>query len=198
MEFNIDSPLLAKQSKLQEEANEMVRALDLDSLLSAIGMPARVGSSALGLMVRRDVDITVICEALDQRTHKAIANLGAEISMHELVRSVSFRNDTGRWNKVPEEYPDGLYLGLACQDAISQDWTFDIWFVDEPERQPDLKHIRTLPSKLTSDAREAILAIKTALGDEPAKYGTISSFQVYDAVLNNGVTDITAFDDWLK
>ena len=94
--------------------------------------------------------------------------------------------------------PDGLYLGLACQDAISQDWTFDIWFVDEPERQPDLKHIRTLPSKLTSDAREAILAIKTALGDEPAKYGTISSFQVYDAVLNNGVTDITAFDDWLK
>ncbi|WP_200907978.1 hypothetical protein [Achromobacter sp. DMS1] len=61
------------------------KILGLDRLPAAIGTPIRVGSSALGLMVRRDVDITVICEALDQKTQEAVVELGARISMHELV-----------------------------------------------------------------------------------------------------------------
>ena len=48
------------------EAAELVRAdLELDDVLAGLGEPHLVGSAALGLMVWPDLDITVVCQALD-------------------------------------------------------------------------------------------------------------------------------------
>jgi hypothetical protein len=149
-------------------------------------------------MVRRDIDITVVCKKLDEETHRAVAELGGKLAMHASIGSVQFRNDTGIWNSDVEKYPDGLYLGITCRDETGRDWTFDIWFVDEPERQPDLKHLRTIPSKLTTSARQSILAIKTALANGSCSGRRPSSFQVYEAVLEYGVTSLSEFEDWLK
>jgi len=192
------SELLIHQAKLQTEADALIDALGLDNLLSDIGSPTRVGSSALGLMVRRDIDITVVCKKLDEETHRAVAELGGKLAMHASIGSVQFRNDTGIWNSDVEKYPDGLYLGVTCRDETGRDWTFDIWFVDEPERQPDLKHVRTIPPKLTTSARQSILAIKTALANASCSGKRPSSFQVYEAVLEFGVTSLSEFEDWLK
>lgn len=192
------SELLIHQAKLQAEADALIDALGLDNSLSDIGSPTRVGSSALGLMVRRDIDITVVCKKLDEETHGAVAELGGKLAMHASIGSVQFRNDTGIWNSDVEKYPDGLYLGVTCREETGRDWTFDIWFVDEPERQPDLKHLRTIPSKLTTSARQSILAIKTALANGSCSGRRPSSFQVYEAVLEYGVTSLSEFEDWLK
>lgn len=192
------SELLVHQAKLQAEADALIDALGLDNLLSDIGSPTRVGSSALGLMVRRDIDITVVCKKLDEETHRAVAELGGKLAMHASIGSVQFRNDTGIWNSDVEKYPDGLYLGGTCRDETGRDWTFDIWFVDEPERQPDLKHLRTIPLKLTTSARHLILAIKTALANGSFAGRRPSSFQIYEAVLEHGVTSLSEFGDWLN
>jgi hypothetical protein len=186
--------LFVQQEKLQIEAHAVCTDLNIDALLSEFGDPVHTGSSVLGLMVRRDVDITVACPKLDTG---AVARLGAELAAHERIWKVLFRNDTGSWNTEPEEYPDGLYLGLGYGSAEGHRWNFDIWFVDEPARMPDLGHVRTLPPRLTTETRAAILAIKHAWADNPAYGKTVRSFTIYSAVLDDGVRSPEEFDRWL-
>ncbi|MET9293668.1 hypothetical protein [Streptomyces sp. NPDC003077] len=238
--------LLSAQDALQSEANAVVSALGLDRTLRALGDPVRTGSSALGLMAVRDIDITVVCARLDAVARQAVLRLGAELGGHPRVREVTFRNDTGRWNAEPTAYPDGLYLrvlyraddapegarnedapegarnegapenarnedapqgapdGNAPQGASADDgadgpqgeWNLDIWFVDEPERQPDLAHLRSLPPRLTQEARIAILRIKRHLV-RSGRYGRdVRSFAVYRAVLDGGVRTPDEFEQW--
>lgn len=108
--------LLDDQRLLQEEADRVVELLQLEALLSNIGKPIRVGSSAMGLMVRRDIDITVVCKDLSSETRAAFSQVGAKLMlMARHVVSVRFRNDTGAWNADPASYPDGLYLGVSAR-----------------------------------------------------------------------------------
>ena len=184
--------ILRQQEKLQSEANAVCADLRLDELLSSVGQPVRVGSSALGLMVVRDVDITVTCPALDSATLEAVAGIGARLAPHLRVRQVRFRDDTGRWNTDPN-YPDGLYLGVDYRSAQEHDWNLDIWFVDEPGRQPDLAHLTTLAPRLTPGARIAILRIKQACVDRGVK---VRGFDVYRSVLDDEVRTPEQFDEW--
>jgi hypothetical protein len=184
--------MVQRQDALQSEADAVCGDLGLDELLSSVGRPVRVGSSALGLMVARDVDITVICPALGLAATAAVAGIGAELAVHQRVRQVRFRDDTGRWNTDPA-YPDGLYLGLDYRSPPGHDWNLDIWFVDEPDRQPDLAHLTTLAPRLTPDARLAILRIKQAWADRGAK---VRGFDVYRSVLDDEVRTPEQFDQW--
>ena len=134
--------LVHRQTTLQQEANEVRAGLDLDKLLRTAGEPVLVGSAALGLMVWEDLDLTVVCDALDVERVLAI---GVRLASHPDVHALTFRNDTGRWNAAPERYPDGLYLGVRYQHDRGAAWRLDLWFVDAPERQPDLRHVQTLP-----------------------------------------------------
>jgi hypothetical protein len=122
--------------------------------------------------------------------------LGAELAMHPRTRRVEFRNDTGTWNTDPG-YPDGLYLGLGYRSAAGCDWKLDVWFVDDPDRQPDLTHLRTLPPRLDRGARLAILRIKTAWYARPEYGRSVRSFDVYTAVLDAGVRTPEQFNDWI-
>jgi len=108
--------LLDDQRLLQEEADRVVELLQLEALLSNIGKPIRVGSSAMGLMVRRDIDITVVCKDLSSETRAAFSQVAAKLMLIDRhVVSVRFRNDTGAWNADPASYPDGLYLGVSAR-----------------------------------------------------------------------------------
>jgi hypothetical protein len=192
--------LLADQRRLQEEADQVVALLQLDALLSNIGRPVRVGSSAMGLMVRRDIDITVACEDLSSETRAAFIQVGAKLMfMDRHVVSVRFRNDTGTWNTDPASYPDGLYLGVSARTNGGIDWTLDIWAVDQPERQPDLNHLRTLLPRLNDENQKTILLIKQALATakSSASGRTIPSASVYDAVVEDGVGGVEQFTEWL-
>ncbi len=139
-------------------------------------------------MVRPDIDITVCCPVLDAGTVADVIELGARLARHARVRRVLYRDDTGSWNQEPDAYPDGLYLGLGFRSAAGRDWTSDIWFVDQPERQPDLAHLRTLPPRLTEQARVSILRIKHVRSAGGAS--------VYEAVLDGGVRTPEEFDAW--
>ncbi|MBT2765996.1 hypothetical protein [Paenibacillus sp. ISL-20] len=188
-----ESKLLLQQKALQDEASEVADELRLYELLSQAGEPVRVGSSALGLMVWRDLDMTVKCSRLSQQL---TAQIASELMLHAGVRELKFINDTGVYNTDPA-YPDGLYIGLKYKSQRGKEWEMDIWFVDEPERQPDLKHIITMPEQLTQERREAILQIKSdwASRDEYGK--TVRSFDIYTAVLEENIRTPEQFQAWL-
>ncbi|MEV7940071.1 hypothetical protein AB0O82_28545 [Kitasatospora sp. NPDC088264] len=188
--------LLQHQDERQAEAGAVSADLGLDELLGALGEPVRVGSSALGLMVRRDLDVTVVCPRLDTAAHERVAALGTRLALHPRVRQVRLRNDTGTWNTDPAAYPDGLYLGLDYRCPQGRDWTLDLWFVDEPARQPDLAHLRDLPPRLTPQAREAVLRIKHAWSEHPEYGRGVRGWDVYRAVLDDGVRTPEQFEQW--
>ncbi|MEE1766958.1 hypothetical protein PUR34_01695 [Streptomyces sp. JV185] len=187
--------LLQHQDALRSTADAISADLQLEKLLTAVGRPVRVGSYALGLMVRRDLDVTVICPELDAQTLEAVAGIGAQLAQHKRVRQVRFRDDTGEWNTDPD-YPDGLYLGVDCRSQEGEEWNLDIWFVDEPGRQPDLAHLKELPARLTPGTRAAILGIKQTWADR-AEYGkSVKSVDIYRSVLVDHVRTPEQFDEW--
>jgi hypothetical protein len=186
--------LLRRQEELQAEAAGLRAELGLDTSLARHGRVVGVGSAALGLMVWRDLDLTVVCPALDPGR---VADTGAALARHERMREVRIRNDTGAWNTDPR-YPDGLYLGLECDSRPGRRWKVDIWFVDEPERQPDLAHVRDLPPRLTPQARAAILLVKDAWAGRPEYGKGVSSWDIYSAVLDDNVRTPAEFEDWTR
>ena len=145
--------LLDRQRALQAEAGQVRARLDLGRVLGSVGDPVVVGSAAMGLMTWRDLDITIVCPSLDRRQ---VLGIATGLAGNQDVKAMQYRNDTGRWNQEPEKYPDGLYLGLCYHPSELPEWKLDLWFVDDPVRQPDLGHLRTLPERLTDDARLAI------------------------------------------
>jgi hypothetical protein len=193
-----DAELLAREHARQAEADAAVAALGLDEALKAIGQPTRTGSSALGVLVKRDVDITVVCPQLTPEVREQVVELTARLARRERVRQAVFRDDAGAFNREPESYPDGLYVGIRYRADAAEDaeWNFDIWFVDEPERQPDLGHLEALPPRLTEEARIAILRIKEAWATRPEYGREVNGARIYGAVLDDGVRSVEAFEDW--
>ena len=186
--------LVRRQAALQQEANDVRTSLHLDDLLRTAGTPLLVGSAALGLMVWEDLDLTVVCDSL---ALEPVLDIGRSLASHPDVHTLTFRNDTGRWNVERDRYPDGLYLGVRYQQKGRAEWRLDLWFVDEPERQPDLGHVRTLPPLLTEQTRQSILAIKTVWHRRPGYETQVTSADIYAAVVEDGVRDLAAFDEWL-
>jgi hypothetical protein len=186
--------LFARQRALQAEAADVRARLDLDRVLGTVGDPVLVGSAALGLMVWRDIDVTVACPSLDE---KRVIAAAAELAAHPDVKAMQYRDDSGRWNQDPDTYPDGLYIGLRFQPAAPPEWKLDVWFVVDPARQPDLAHLRALPGRLTDETRLAILRIKSLWSARPEYGVSVRSWDIYTAVLDHGVRDPGEFARWL-
>ncbi len=178
-----------------EAAAAAVRAdLRLDDVLGELGEPHLVGSAALGLMVWPDLDMTVVCEALDV---VALHRAAVDLVSHPRVRQLTFRNESVLWNSHPEMYPDGIYWGIDYRDGHLT-WNIDVWFVSDADRQPDLRHVRELAGRLTSETRSAILDIKRAWVTRPEYGKTVRSFDIYMAVLDQGIRTAKEFERYLR
>ena len=103
------SGLLDQQQALQDEAAAVLDDLALLPLLQEVGRPVQVGSVALGLMVARDIDVTVLCPVLETTT---IFTVLAPLAGHPRIRELHFRDDTGAPERRPELPRRGL-LGPA-------------------------------------------------------------------------------------
>ena len=177
-----DEELLSRQAALQAEADAVVADLDLLVLLGRFGQPVRVGSSVLGLMVVRDIDVTTLCPSLDP---DVLFEAARPLVSHPRVRELTFRNDTGRWNTSPR-YPDGVYWLVRYVADSGATWTLDCWFIPEGTTQWDIEHVASLPPRLTTETRLAILRIKEAR-PAPVAPARIPSYEIYEAVLDHGV-----------
>jgi hypothetical protein len=188
-----DDALLAAQADLQAEASAILGDLRMFELIAPIGTPVQTGSSTLGLMVVRDIDVTTVCPALETGP---LFDLGRDLAAHPRVRRLSFRNDSGHWRSGPK-YPDGLYWLVEYVTDEGVSWTLDLWFILEGTTQFDLQHVQTLPPRLTRDARIAILRIKHSRRDLPAAERG-PSYRIYEAVLDHGVRTADDFERYLE
>jgi hypothetical protein len=93
----------------------------LDQRLSTLGEVVPVGSAALGLMVWRDLDLTVVCRSLDA---DAVARAGALLARHPRVREVG--SSTTPATGTPTDLPRRAVLRLQCRSLVGEMWKVDI------------------------------------------------------------------------
>lgn len=178
---------------LTGEADTILHEHGLLTALGKYGSPVVVGSHALGLMVRRDLDINLDCNEI---TVAGAFQLGQEIAQCLKSPRMQYLNEFYR--RTPN-LPTGLYWGVHTGALNLPDvWNLDIWALEAQEMELQQRGPDDLKSRITSDNRPAILAIKHQFCQHP-QYGRIfNGMDVYRAVLNDGVETVDGFSRWLQ
>jgi hypothetical protein len=187
--------LLERQVSLQAEAWRTLAALDLAAALAPIGPMEVIGSLATGLMAWRDIDLLVVAPGLSASVaHEAMARYFG----HPRIGAIRYRYDYAAQNPTNDPNDDRYYYALFYQSDGDHEWKIDIsiWIADPP-------HVERLPpssliGRLNDETRLSILWIKDQWFARPEYRVTISSVDIYDAVLDHGVRTPEEFAAYLR
>jgi hypothetical protein len=183
--------LFEAEAALRCEARTIFEDQGLYRILSAFGHVEITGSYALELMTWRDLDTYVMRDGL---TVDEFFALGAQVNTALNPTKMHFRNERiGRTPGLPSGLYWGVYLG---QEAGS--WKIDIWAVGTDEGRSLIEHCQSIWRRLTPEARQRILEIKSACWQHPLYRKGFSGADVYRAVLDHSVRDFTGFAAWLE
>src|SRR5215469_721743 len=116
-----DERLLHRQDLLQEEAQSVLKELNVIALLSAGGLVRQTGSTVLGLMVWRDIDLQVSSPGLSIERTFAIMH---PLLTHPYIKHVRYlhQSDHFKLTDLDERYFFMLYYERPGQ----AEWKLDI------------------------------------------------------------------------
>lgn len=173
--------------QLRAEADLLMQKCGLTELLAAYARWFIGGSYNYGLMCWRDLDVYVLDPGHDL---KKCFKVGYEVTQRLSAKKSRFTNNLGG-------EPNGFYWGIKLGDERRGAWKIDIWFLDETGFEQHLKYCADLSERLTPEKRSAILAIKEAYWQRREYRDTITSDLLYRAVLDQDVTTVTEFENFI-
>ncbi|RJP47491.1 MAG: hypothetical protein C4584_00360 [Armatimonadetes bacterium] len=181
--------LQKQQEDLQKEGNSLLSKWKLLEELSKYGKVTVVGSMALGLMTWRDIDIEVQGD-ISKDDYFEIARY--IFNQHKLndIRLADYRKD---YNPGHQK---GLYINVRAWANETDKWKLDVWFILPGESKLD-EYYRKTKEKLNIEKINAILFIKNAVCQNPKYRKVYSSVDIYKAVLDEGVTNLDQFKEYL-
>ncbi len=186
--------LLQQQKRLQGEAQQIIEELNLYALLQKIGNVRQLGSSTLGLMVWRDIDIAVSCPP-GIELQKILQEAMNPIFSHPSIQSIRFLHQAGHFKE--EELDPRYYFGIYYRSQEREEWKIDISFWLDTFDHPETIH-DVIEPKITEADRLTILWIKDIWYRLPTYRFQVYSTDIYDAVLNHQVQTPTEFDAYLQ
>lgn len=202
MENDAIRSLVEQQDKLHSEGQSVLDTLALLPELGKCGKPVIVGSFALELLTRRDIDIEVI---VDSPNKKNVQGICAYLAGLDLPR-IDFSLIDNTVDRVPQ-LPIGYYLGIRYMDKNIPfaernprnilAWQIDIHFLAE-ENSTARKKGEEIKSKLTPEKRISIMEIKQNIATNPKYHKEVFSVNIYDAVLDHDVNNLGKFKDYMK
>lgn len=181
--------LRVEQQRLHDQADKMLQMTGLAKILQQYGQLAPIGGSyAYGLMVYPDLDISIICDTI---TTDQFANLALDIIRQPFVRKVSTVNNVD-YVSLRKGHPKGYWIGIEI--PFEQDvWGIDCWIQTKAWAADTTDHYAARMLNITDAQRDAILQIKYQLILRGCYGDNIVSVDVYDAVLDQGITTVDAF-----
>ena len=182
-----DAALDEQDGRLRAEADALLRRSRVMDILRRFGTPHISGSYAMCLMTWRDLDIYLEMRPCDTR---AFLELGRALGEALTPRKLSF---TDHLHFPATEGLPGLYWGIRTADLAASGWKIDLWGVEPPTCAERLSRCESLAARVDRATRYRILRIKHAVCRLPEYRQTITSQQVYDAVLEMGVTTVEEF-----
>lgn len=195
------SQLLQLQQELQDESHIVVKELNLLELLGVAGIVRRVGSSVLGLMVWRDIDLAVSSPGMSiERVYETMQPLYT----HPRVKLIRYINNSGVFNPTGLLADERYFFAVYCDTQSGNEWKIDISFWLMQGVHPEPVH-EAVEQQLTPETRLAILWIKDVWHQgstqsheiSPAYRDGVYSPDIYDAVLQYGVRTPGEFGGYL-
>jgi hypothetical protein len=187
----MNNTLLAINSELKKEADEILHNRGLLNLLAIYGKPHITGSYSLDLMTWRDLDIYLEVEELQSID---FFELGNEINRALHPVKMSFRNEVIAQTRG---LPAGLYWGIYLGNERAGAWKIDVWAVARMECKRLLEYCSNIKQKLTPATIQIILEIKSRCWQDPSYRRVYNSSDIYSAVLVHKVRSIDEFKEYL-
>lgn len=168
-------------SELKHEAMDIVEELHLMEVFLPYVEARIVGSVALDLIVKLDIDIHVLVET--PNLLGVVNMIYPELLSNENVSEVRISDfrDKG-----------GVKLGIDSYKGISGDWSIDIWITNNSETT-GFRELDYLREMITPEHREIIMSIKTHYHQMGLLRNGISTL-IYEAVVKKGVKNIHEFE----
>jgi hypothetical protein len=191
----IDNELDARQSALQAEAAVLLDELDRSKIFAEFAALEVMGSYISGLMCRRDLDVGVL--------------VGADYAPGDVLRLISrlveFPGVIGfdYRDERADRSPTGLIKDERYHLPVLIERATGIWRLDLALWLHDIHDNVTawhqsLRNSITSEQRAAVLRIKDVWYELPSYPDQIGGFEVYTAVINDGVRTPEQFRGWLS
>lgn len=182
--------VLAQAQRLHIEAEHLLYQGGLLATIQRFGPAVVVGSVALRLMVRRDIDIYVqLADDLDIATFFAI---GAAITQEFPVFKASYSN---HFIRNFSGFTHGLYWGIQL-GYQEQGWKLDLWGHGVHHFAEHVATSQQLQSALAAFDPLIVLRIKESLRAGDGYCDDITGHDIYTAVLNENVRTPDQFSDW--
>jgi hypothetical protein len=187
--------LLLRQDRLQAEARQVVRELDLVTLLGQAGPVVEHGSVTSGLMAWPDLDFGVTSPDLE----RALAfEIMRPLLAHPRTTMARYTNETGARSFSGSPRDERLFFMVYYEHTSEVVWKLDIAFWLYPEPRGEERYHARIAERLTDETRLAILWLKDLWHSTPVYPATVGSVDIYDAVLEHGARTPNDFDDYLQ
>jgi len=183
-------------AELRDEARTVLVETGLLELLNArFGEAVVTGSAGYDLMVWRDIDIHMPCEA---ERWAEWAGLAADIAIQFdraglQLHKASFLNDYVE----PHPLGAGLYWGIEFKDYAGNPWKCDIWGWEPFDFAVRQARDANLRADLSACDRDLILRLKHEARERPGYYGVmVGSFDIYQFALAGAGETLDELEQW--
>ena len=171
--------------ELREEAFEIIEEFGFLEMLGQYGDARLVGSVALDLVVKPDIDFHLFIAESD------VDNVAESIKTSLIA--------DGRIHKISvSDYleKDSLKIGIENLPDRSTEWSIDIWITSDIDTT-GFKQTDRIISLLNEESRHVILELKRVYWAKGQLHDSLSSL-IYQAVLENGVSNLDEFKKYLE
>jgi hypothetical protein len=189
-----DQELFARQAALQAEATQVLGELDLDRLFADVGPVVVVGSYLSGLMCWRDLDLCLLA-GVDCSPSDVLELLKRVVELPGFV-GFSYRDERGERCPTGEARDERYHVPFDLDIGHGR-WRIDlsVWLCDLHAHVADWH--TELRDTITDAQRLAVLRIKDIWRRLPSYPDEVSGWEIYTAVLGEGVRTPEQFARWL-
>ncbi len=184
--------LFTLDGNLRKEGQDVLEQSGIGVIIYAAGFHP-VGSFVMKTMTWRDLDFERYDENPSWAWHW---ELGEKLAELDWIWSLHC-NNSYRDPRTPGDY--GYYWGLRVFDpnqAGSEFWKIDLWTARKEEFEKSSPNRQLWNSLMTEEKRHVILAIKDSVWTHPQYRQTLLSVHIYEAVLENDITNTDDFWEW--
>ena len=189
-----DQELLVRQAALQAEAGAVLAGLDLGSLFADVGPVLVVGSFVSGLMTWRDLDVGLL--AGPQFSPSDVLDLLKRVVTLSGFAGLIYRDERGERCPTGEARDERYHVPFDLEIGQGR-WRIDlsVWLRDLHG------HVAAwheqLRDTITDEQRLVVLRVKDVWHRLPSYPDEVSGWEIYTAVLRDGVRTPAEFGRWL-
>ncbi len=188
----MENSLITQSKKIKSQADKILKESGIVNILKEYGKVKFAGSYVLNTMVRPDLDLLIIRKKYDtQKAKEVFLKIFNLNYFHELawVNGVDF--------KLVPPFPDIYFQARINVDAV--EWKLDINLkIPSTDKSKELTDKFKLLLEQNPDKRLPILEIKQALREGEKYIPGVTGRLIYEAVLENSVTNVQDFKDFFS